>query len=310
MLAQICAENELVKARLSRQMPDIGDASLTCEQAGRSFGVTVSVQPTPNPNFRRVDAQVLDATTRRCCGCRPSWGDTDEDRERSAASRWSNCWWRCSPWRLLAIMSWRGLDGMARAQAQTAGARRRSAHAASGPGAMGRRPGRDDRSCRRPRALDWNGRVLRLTRRGTASVTDGVLVVGLDSPRGRRQRHLAALAVAAGDDARRARRGLAAGRHLVGRRRRRREARAKWRSRRSRTGRSSTFAKTPGPTPSPATRPARQPPPAPPARRHPGAADRAARRRAAGAEPAAGAGHQRHAHAGLGAAHVPEARES
>ena len=27
-------------------------------------------------------------------------------------------------------------------------------------------------------ALDWNGRVLRLTRRGTASATDGVLVVG------------------------------------------------------------------------------------------------------------------------------------
>jgi general secretion pathway protein I len=62
LLAHICAENELVKARLSRQMPDIGDSTLSCEQAGRSFPVTVSVLPTPNPSFRRVDAQVFDGS--------------------------------------------------------------------------------------------------------------------------------------------------------------------------------------------------------------------------------------------------------
>jgi len=60
LLAHICAENELVKARLSRQMPGIGDSSVSCEQAGRTFGVTVSVLPTPNPSFRRVDAQVFE----------------------------------------------------------------------------------------------------------------------------------------------------------------------------------------------------------------------------------------------------------
>lgn len=60
LLAHVCAENELVKTRLLRQMPNIGDSSVTCEQAGRSFGVTVSVLPTPNPSFRRVDAQVFD----------------------------------------------------------------------------------------------------------------------------------------------------------------------------------------------------------------------------------------------------------
>jgi general secretion pathway protein I len=60
LLAHICAENELVKARLSRQMPGIGDTSVTCDQAGRIFGVTVSVLPTPNPSFRRVDAQVFE----------------------------------------------------------------------------------------------------------------------------------------------------------------------------------------------------------------------------------------------------------
>jgi general secretion pathway protein I len=60
LLAHICAENELVKARLSRQMPNIGDTRVACEQGGRSFAVTVSVLPTPNPSFRRVDAQVFD----------------------------------------------------------------------------------------------------------------------------------------------------------------------------------------------------------------------------------------------------------
>jgi general secretion pathway protein I len=61
LLAQICAENELIKTRLSRQMPDIGDSSVACEQAGQSFTVVMAVRPTPNPNFRRVDAQVNSA---------------------------------------------------------------------------------------------------------------------------------------------------------------------------------------------------------------------------------------------------------
>ena len=60
VLAQLCAENELVKARLSRQMPGVGDITHPCEQAGRRFDVAVIVRPTPNPMFRRVDAQVLD----------------------------------------------------------------------------------------------------------------------------------------------------------------------------------------------------------------------------------------------------------
>ncbi|MBP9905621.1 MAG: type II secretion system minor pseudopilin GspI [Rhodoferax sp.] len=62
LLAQLCAENELVKIRLARQMPGVGDTSLTCEQGGRRLRVDLVVRPTPNPNFRRVDAQVLDDT--------------------------------------------------------------------------------------------------------------------------------------------------------------------------------------------------------------------------------------------------------
>lgn len=59
VLAHLCAENELVKARLSRQMPSVGDSTQTCEQAGRQLTLVTSVRPTPNPSFRRVDAQVL-----------------------------------------------------------------------------------------------------------------------------------------------------------------------------------------------------------------------------------------------------------
>jgi len=61
LLAHVCAENELVKVRLSRQMPGVGESRVACEQAGRAFDVAVVVTPTPNPSFRRVDAQVFDA---------------------------------------------------------------------------------------------------------------------------------------------------------------------------------------------------------------------------------------------------------
>jgi general secretion pathway protein I len=57
-LAQICAENELARLRLLRQLPPIGESSVDCEQGGQRFNVNLVVQPTPNPNFRRIDAQV------------------------------------------------------------------------------------------------------------------------------------------------------------------------------------------------------------------------------------------------------------
>ncbi len=63
LLAQLCAENELVKARLSKQFPGVGDSNSSCDQAGRSFTVALSVRPTLNPSFRRMDAQVLDNAT-------------------------------------------------------------------------------------------------------------------------------------------------------------------------------------------------------------------------------------------------------
>ena len=59
VLAQLCAENELVRLKLARQLPAVGDSEEACEQAGQAFVVRVKVSPTPNPSFRRVDAQVF-----------------------------------------------------------------------------------------------------------------------------------------------------------------------------------------------------------------------------------------------------------
>ena len=60
LLADLCAENELAKARLAQQMPAVGDSGSICVQAGVSFNVTTSTIATLNPNFRRVDVQVRD----------------------------------------------------------------------------------------------------------------------------------------------------------------------------------------------------------------------------------------------------------
>lgn len=59
LLAQLCAENELVRQRLSRQLPGVGERQSPCEQAGQALQVVTGTQPTPNPNFRRIDTQVL-----------------------------------------------------------------------------------------------------------------------------------------------------------------------------------------------------------------------------------------------------------
>ncbi len=77
---------------------------------------------------------------------------------------------------LLAIMSWRGLDGMTRAQAQTEA---RADEVLTLQVGLAQWAADLDALMQLPQhpAIDWNGRVLRMTRRGTASVTDGVLIV-------------------------------------------------------------------------------------------------------------------------------------
>ena len=62
--AQWCADNQLTALRLVRAFPGVGDAEFSCEQLGRSYRGTVVTRPTPNPNFRRVDAQKSDEAGR------------------------------------------------------------------------------------------------------------------------------------------------------------------------------------------------------------------------------------------------------
>ena len=63
LLAQMCAENELVKFRLSKQYPGVGESDNACTQAGQAFNVHLKVSPTPNPSFRRIDAQVFEGAS-------------------------------------------------------------------------------------------------------------------------------------------------------------------------------------------------------------------------------------------------------
>ena len=53
---QWCADNQLAELRLSKQFPSVGDSVFECAQLGQSYKGTLVVRPTPNPNFRRVDA--------------------------------------------------------------------------------------------------------------------------------------------------------------------------------------------------------------------------------------------------------------
>lgn len=60
MVAQWCAENQLTSLRLTKAYPPVGDSDFGCVQVGRQLQGSMAVRPTPNPNFRRVDAQVFD----------------------------------------------------------------------------------------------------------------------------------------------------------------------------------------------------------------------------------------------------------
>lgn len=59
-LAQWCADNHLANLRLAREFPGIGDTEFPCEQLGRRLTGQMRSRPTPNPNFRRVDATISD----------------------------------------------------------------------------------------------------------------------------------------------------------------------------------------------------------------------------------------------------------
>lgn len=77
---------------------------------------------------------------------------------------------------LLAILSWRGLDGMARSQQMTA---ERADGVLTLQVGLAQWGADLDALEQLPQAtaIEWNGRVLRMTRRSTAAATDGALVV-------------------------------------------------------------------------------------------------------------------------------------
>ena len=60
LAAQWCADNYLTRLRLERQLPPVGDSEFTCEQVGQTYMGRVSVRPTPNPLFRRIDVHLFD----------------------------------------------------------------------------------------------------------------------------------------------------------------------------------------------------------------------------------------------------------
>lgn len=78
---------------------------------------------------------------------------------------------------ILAVLSWRGLDGMARARSITAA---RSDQVLTLQTGLAQWGADLDAMEQVPamKAIEWNGRVLRLTRRSTTQPGDGVLVVG------------------------------------------------------------------------------------------------------------------------------------
>jgi general secretion pathway protein I len=57
-IAQWCADNQLIALKLAHPTLSVGDSDFACEQLGRSYRGKLVVRPTPNPNFRLVDARI------------------------------------------------------------------------------------------------------------------------------------------------------------------------------------------------------------------------------------------------------------
>lgn len=58
--AHWCADNALVGLRLGKVFPGRGESNFECDQLGRHWTGRIAASDTPNPNFRRIDVQVID----------------------------------------------------------------------------------------------------------------------------------------------------------------------------------------------------------------------------------------------------------
>jgi general secretion pathway protein I len=61
LLAVLTAENRLLELRLAASQLAPGINRQDCEQGGLAFVCEQSIQPTPNPFFRRVEVRVLNS---------------------------------------------------------------------------------------------------------------------------------------------------------------------------------------------------------------------------------------------------------
>ncbi len=58
-LAQLCVDNYLTGLRLSGLLPGTGMSEVACPQSTQTLSLHISIDVTPNPSFRRVEAQVF-----------------------------------------------------------------------------------------------------------------------------------------------------------------------------------------------------------------------------------------------------------
>jgi len=62
MMANWSAENRLAQIRLGREWPVLGENSFECPQGDLNLICQQQVLATPNPNFRRVEVSVVEAS--------------------------------------------------------------------------------------------------------------------------------------------------------------------------------------------------------------------------------------------------------
>jgi general secretion pathway protein I len=53
-IASLCADNAFAELRLTEPFPAPGERQIECTQLGQRLRARMSILPTPNPNFRRI----------------------------------------------------------------------------------------------------------------------------------------------------------------------------------------------------------------------------------------------------------------
>jgi general secretion pathway protein I len=59
-LAGLCADNTFAEIRLKEGFPPTGERNIECTQDGVKLTAQLSILPTPNPNFRRMQSRWRD----------------------------------------------------------------------------------------------------------------------------------------------------------------------------------------------------------------------------------------------------------